>query len=100
MSRQRIPVGTFLTATLLAIAVACTKSTVPDPRLVEAYASVMVTRESYNDSTMAASAVRDTLRTHGYTMEEFERQIREASNDPDRYRALLDSVSSSLKRRQ
>jgi hypothetical protein len=97
MDRQRH----FLVTVAVAVALAsCTGSDVPDPRLVDAYTVAMVTRESYKDSTEARSAVRDSLQARGYTVASFEQDVRAVAANPKRYRALMDSVSESLKRRR
>lgn len=72
----------------------------PDPRFVQTYADVLITRESFNDPTQARNAVRDTLRARGTTVEAFEATLRTIADDPDRYRTLLDSVAAELKKRK
>ena len=97
MDRQRIHTGLICAALLLG---ACKPSVTPDPAFVRTYATVLITRESFNDSTQAQQAVRDSLRAHGTSVQEFETTLRTISDDPDRYRALMDSVAAELKRRK
>jgi len=97
MDRQRIHAGLIICLVVIA---SCTRDTTLDKKFVDTYTSVLITRESYKDSTEARSAVRDTLRAHGMNNEEFESTLRSIADDPDRYRTLLDSVASELKRRK
>ncbi|CAN5498291.1 hypothetical protein BH10BAC6_BH10BAC6_14380 [soil metagenome] len=97
MDRQRIHTGLICIALALA---SCKPSVTPDPTFVQTYATVLITRESFNDSTQAQQAVRDTLQARGTTVQEFETTLRSIADEPDRYRALLDSVAAELKRRK
>lgn len=84
-------------ALLVLLLSACdTDSVDVSPRLVNTYAQVVKLRSTIADTAQAQAAVRATLRDSGYTVEAFEQELRSYGTNPQRMRALYDSVSKRL----
>jgi hypothetical protein len=91
-------VNTWTWAALLGlILTACDADSVEVPqKLVNTYARVVTLRSTIADTTEAQMAVRKTLRDSGYSVESFEAELRSYGTNPQRMRALYDSVSKRL----
>ena len=83
-----------------AVAVSCTDSSVPERRLVETYADVIVARQQYGDSVRVRQAVDSIMAQRQYDHDEFDRDLRSMSATPQLFKAFYDSVSFELKRRR
>lgn len=67
-------------------------------RLVTTYARVLVERQAGVDSATAARHIDSIIKASGYTVEEFERRLREHGTTPKDLRSFYDSVSTELER--
>ena len=82
------------------VIVACSESTIPDQRLVDTYADVLMVREQYGDSVKAKQKVDSVLASHQYPDEEFQEDLRSMGSSPDLMKAFYDSVTYKLRRRR
>lgn len=67
-------------------------------RLATTYARVLIEREGGLDSATAARHIDSIIKASGYTVEEFERRLREHGTTPKDLRSFYDSVSTELER--
>lgn len=67
-------------------------------RLVTTYARVLVERQTGVDSATAARHIDSIIKASGYTVEEFEQQLRSHGTTPQSLRSFYDSVSTELGR--
>jgi len=67
-------------------------------RLANTYARVLIEREGGLDSATAAKHIDSIIKASGYTVEEFERRLREHGTTPKDLRSFYDSVSTELER--
>ena len=88
-----------LTACLCMILItACEKLEQDGQRLVKTYARVLIEREAGLDSATAAKHIDSIIKASGYTVQEFERRLREHGTTPKDLRSFYDSVSAELER--
>ena len=90
---------TILILVVLALT-ACTDGSIPDDRLVQTYADVIVARQQYGDSVRVKQAVDSILDDRQYTQDDFDHDLRSMSATPELFKAFYDSVSFELKRRR
>ena len=67
-------------------------------RLVTTYARVLVERQAGIDSATAARHIDSIIKASGYSVEEFEQQLRMHGTTPQNLRSFYDSVSTELGR--
>ena len=98
MADARIP--RTLLILLVLVAVSCTDASVPESRLVQTYADVIVARQQFGDSVRVRQAVDSILDQRGYSHQDFDDDLRSMSSTPQLFKAFYDSVSFELKRRR
>lgn len=80
----------------LAALLSCSESKEIPQRLINTYATVVVTRNSIADTAEAQRQVRKILADSGYSTERFEAELRTYAADPVKFRALYDSTSRRI----
>ncbi|MCU0329606.1 MAG: hypothetical protein MUC47_01360 [Candidatus Kapabacteria bacterium] len=86
----------FLGWLALATLLSCSESKEIPQRLINTYATVVVTRNSIADTAEAQRQVRKILADSGYSTEGFEAELRTYAADPAKFRALYDSTSRRI----
>lgn len=92
-----LTVCTILLGIIMLIA-SCENIDQEGQRLVTTYARVLVERQAGLDSATAAQHIDSIIKASGYTVEEFERQLRSHGTTPQSLRSFYDSVSTELGR--
>ncbi|MEY3386295.1 MAG: hypothetical protein RIR53_1106 [Bacteroidota bacterium] len=67
-------------------------------KLVSTYARVLVERQTGLDSATTAKHIDSIVKASGYSVEEFERQLRAHGTTPQNLKSFYDSVSTELSR--
>jgi hypothetical protein len=78
----------------------CGESEVPDDRLVQSYADVIVARQSSGDTAVVQKAIDSVLTMRGYASEDFHTDLRSMARTPQLMKSFYDSVTSELTRRR
>lgn len=81
---------------ILTLAVGCTETETPNPRLVDAYSDIVVVREMYADSAVVKHKNDSILKTYGYDSTGFASNLRSMSRTPLLLKTFFDSVSAAL----
>ncbi|MBU3699504.1 MAG: hypothetical protein FGM33_05760 [Candidatus Kapabacteria bacterium] len=84
--------------TVMMMLTSCDKVDQEGQKLVSTYARVLVERQTGLDSASTAKHIDSILKASGYSVEEFERQLRSHGTTPQNLKSFYDSVSTELSR--
>jgi len=82
---------------LIILAISCGESQKEYGNFMQTYKEILLIRESYADTTIANQKVKETIKQHGYSLEDFQKEFFELSKNDKEFVKVLDSMRKSFK---